>query len=48
MSNQYFIDKFDITGDADSWKNIYSLPRKVILDSEMQIFQQKFQRIFST
>ena len=40
-SKQYFISKFDITGDVDSWKNIYSLPRKVTLDSKTRTFQYK-------
>ena len=40
-SKQYFTGKFDIPGDADSWKNTYSLPRKVTLDSKTRIFQYK-------
>ena len=41
-SKQYFIGKFDTPGDEDSWKNIYSLPRKeVTLDSKTRIFQYK-------
>ena len=40
-SKQYFTGKFDIPGDADSWKHIYSLPRKVTLDSKTRSFQYK-------
>ena len=40
-SKRYFIVKFDIPGDEDSWKNINSLPRKVTLDSKTRIFQCK-------
>ena len=38
-SKQYFIRKFDTPGD--SWKNIYSLPSKVAMESKTQIFQYK-------
>ena len=40
-SKQYFTGKFDIPGDADSWKSIYSLPRTATLDSKTRKFQQK-------
>ena len=30
-----------MTGDVDSWKNIYSLPRKITLDFKTRIFQYK-------
>ena len=40
-SKQYFTGRFDIPGDVDSWKNIYSLPRKVTLDTKTRIFQDK-------
>ena len=40
-SKQYFIGKSDLSGDADSWKNIYPLPRKVTLDPKTRIFQYK-------
>ena len=40
-SKQYFTGKFDTPGDEDSWKNIYSLPCKVTLDSKLRISQHK-------
>ena len=41
QSKQYLTVKFDIPGDADIWKKIYFLPRKVTLDSKMRTFQCK-------